>query len=297
LRRASPGTGAFVVGAPARSSSVRYDSSMRLSSWQSLALAMAAATAACSSSNFEVAGGSTDGGDDTTQSGGDTTPGGDTGSSDTITSSDGSGGDATDDVPFADAPIDAIRLDAGACPGTTCPGSGSGASTCTDLESDPKNCGGCGKEVCLLEACSGGKSVCAEGLKPCSATAGCLGCKDVASDPLNCGTCGTKCGADQLCIGGSCVTTVICPTGTTRCAADGTSGTLAGCADLHNDVANCGACGASCSPGQYCVESACVDYTSAPGCATCPCPLVCLGKAQCCSYEAENVCASKCPPS
>jgi hypothetical protein len=85
---------------------------------------------------------------------------------------------------------------------TFCEGSGA----CTDVGSDPANCGACGA-VCDSGVCDAGSCVvnvtagCAEGLTDCS---GNLDCVDLFADPFNCGECGVVCDSG-VCEAGSCV--------------------------------------------------------------------------------------------
>ena len=252
----------------------------------------------CSSaSSFDVAAS----GDDSAlgDASGDGSIGADTAPTDSA-SSDGSGKDtgtppppddgAVDSIPPSDAPSFEVLppTEAGTCPGTLC---GSAPAVCTDLKTDPKNCGGCANEVCHLEVCRSGAPACSPGFKACG-TPGCLGCRDIKSDPMNCGDCGRSCKLDELCIDGSCDGTIDCPPPLTAC---GAVGTPRGCYDLRRDPSACGACGASCRPGQLCSGGKCVRYASAPGCVSCPCA-ACGGETpQCCSYADAIVCAGACP--
>ena len=81
-------------------------------------------------------------------------------------------------------------------------------------------------------------------------------CINLQSDRNNCGACddvtnAKACGSGQVCLGGACV--VSCAAGLTQC-----NGT---CVDTHNDPANCGGCGVSCSApgsgGPVCGNGAC----------------------------------------
>jgi hypothetical protein len=103
---------------------------------------------------------------------------------------------------------------------------------CTNLNSDPANCGSCGNQ-------------CAPGSTCCSGN-----CVDLSlDDNSNCGSCGNKCAPGTTCCSGKCVGIDYddnncgacgkkCSSGTTCC-----SGT---CVDLTSDDKNCGSCGNSC---------------------------------------------------
>jgi hypothetical protein len=131
---------------------------------------------------------------------------------------------------------------AGACTcpsGTTvCPGA------CTDVSTDPNNCGTCGT-VCPTHAtCAAGACVCPSGDMACGTA-----CVDTATDPNNCGTCGTVCASAETCVSGQCV----CPSGRTSCSGQ--------CTDTTSDRHNCGACGTRCPGGTQCISSQCQPVT------------------------------------
>jgi hypothetical protein len=135
---------------------------------------------------------------------------------------------------------------------TFCEGSGA----CSDLGSDPANCGACGT-VCDSGVCDAGGCLvnvtagCAEGLTDCT---GNLTCVDLSSDPFNCGGCGTVC-ASGVCEAGFCVQ-VGCAAGLTYCEAE--PGFFpAGCYDLSSDLWHCGSCSGRCTTAG--VEKACID--------------------------------------
>jgi hypothetical protein len=93
----------------------------------------------------------------------------------------------------------------GSCGAYVCCASGTVCcnGTCTNVNSDPANCGACGS------ACTAGTS-CVNGT--CSTSDGCFGgqvrcdgvCREIGGDPSNCGGCGVQCGPGQNCAGGLC---------------------------------------------------------------------------------------------
>jgi hypothetical protein len=141
-----------------------------------------------------------------------------------------------------------------ACSGDTSRLCGSCATgfACTDLASDPSNCGACGN-VCqpgpLEDAtCFDGSCVylCAEGAVRCSGT-----CTFLEWDPDNCGACGNACPeAAPYCTQGVCSP---CKPGLVLCGDS--------CVDLGSNPNNCGACGQICAAGEVCAGGACCNPT------------------------------------
>ncbi len=147
---------------------------------------------------------------------------------------------------------------------------GGTASSCTDTQRDPGNCGACGKSCPALEACVGGACVlsCPDGLAACGGT-----CVSTSVDGNNCGGCGGidggaghSCGAGASCSAGHCVAS--CPSGSLLCvvSTDGgvaldagvsTDGGVETCVDPSSDNRNCGGCGLLCPSGQVCSAGHC----------------------------------------
>jgi hypothetical protein len=85
------------------------------------------------------------------------------------------------------------------CKPACSPGLVSCSGWCTDLSSDPLNCGACGTQCafgCVQGQCV---STCPPSLKTCVA-----GCADVTKDPLNCGACSNACAPGESCAQGVC---------------------------------------------------------------------------------------------
>lgn len=103
------------------------------------------------------------------------------------------GADASAD---SSTPTDSGVVDSG--PSCAAPAKLCGAS-CVDTQTDPANCGACGK-TCPV-ACSGGACVaqCPNGTKSCNGA-----CVNTQVDAANCGACGVVCGAGKTCSAGAC---------------------------------------------------------------------------------------------
>jgi hypothetical protein len=128
---------------------------------------------------------------------------------------------------------------------------------CSDLQTDPFNCGGCFNTCgaglkCVHNAVDGG-AYC--GCTLSGQTFADARCFDLTLDPQNCGAVGNACRPDQICFDAGCA----CPAspyldaGEVECTNDaGTS-----CADLSADPLNCGSCGVVCADA--CVRGACLS--------------------------------------
>jgi hypothetical protein len=91
----------------------------------------------------------------------------------------------------------------GSCGNVVCCPTGTACcnGTCTDLNTDPANCGACGY------VCDAATPVCRSGsCVPCSGgETNCGGyCANLAYDPSNCGACGFVCPGGSGCIDGVC---------------------------------------------------------------------------------------------
>jgi hypothetical protein len=112
-------------------------------------------------------------------------------------------------------------------------------NVCTDVQTDPNNCGACGvvcgpDEACRFGFC-GPIPACADTLVLCGDT-----CVDLQSDQRNCGWCGTVCQNWERCTAGVCIADPLpdCPPGLDRCDDF--------CVDFLHDDGNCGGCGHAC---------------------------------------------------
>ncbi len=198
------------------------------------------------------------------------------GGGDSSADTSGDGADTASDTKI-DAPIDTTSdtppIPDGGCvfPDTLC------GTTCTSLDSDPKNCGACGKECgagefCVLGTCG---KVCPPPLLTCGDR-----CVDASRDPDHCGGCGTKCATGEVCGPTGCG--VVCPVPLATCGKT--------CADTQNDPLNCGKCGIACTGGDVCLGGACSS--------TCGSPLKkCGTKCVDTAYDPNNcgICGYKCP--
>ena len=138
---------------------------------------------------------------------------------------------------------------------------------CTDLASDPWNCGTCFNncgETGPYEyaACIDGRCEydCVSGAVLCNGT-----CTVLDDDVYNCGACGYACGEPGpyeygACIDGEC--RYVCTEGAVRC--DGA------CTYLEGDPNHCGACGRVCGgSAPYCSQGECAECPPLPYVALC----------------------------
>jgi hypothetical protein len=173
----------------------------------------------------------------------------------------------------------ADRCDQGRCrcgDGDACTaGSTCCAGTCVDLQSDPTNCGACGKKCSVgahaAATCSAGSCAsevtCDAGWGRCDLAQPHSCDTRLDSDPMNCGTCGNVCvtsgpGArGTACKGGRCLcgdgpacgpSQVCCGSGSGAVCADLSEGSMS-----QAGITNCGACGNSC-PAVPNADVACV---------------------------------------
>lgn len=162
------------------------------------------------------------------------------------------------------------------------------ADVCTNVGSDPENCGRCGVSCPLEELCSAGAcgTTCLGGSVQCDGR-----CVDLHNDVANCGACGAACNVGEYCSQGRCTAvcanplqicngvctdttndpnhcgscSVACPTGLVcsngACNLECSGGTARcgdACVSTASDPANCGACGHACGTDEHCSSSVCV---------------------------------------
>lgn len=169
---------------------------------------------------------------------------------------------------------------------------------CTDLNTDPFNCGGCclpcdAGEVCCRGRClprhrcdipmppippaiTGG---CPPGRQRCTTATGCSFCTDTQFDRRNCGGCGQPCTRlDEVCCRGSCVVATTdencgsdcsrCSEGQ-RCCFAPTFDSAFNCVDLGTRE-HCLACNDSCLLSETCCPTGCANLdTDRENCGMC----------------------------
>jgi hypothetical protein len=137
---------------------------------------------------------------------------------------------------------------------------------CSDLPSDPLNCGACGADIGNGN-CVNGKPSCTAGETYCSMS----GCVNLKMDSENCGACGATGGTDGTCTNGviGCYNKDLLCMG--KCTQQGTM--------------NCGSCGHACTKnmGDECTSFAAAGYTCehiivvTPSCDDSCCATTCTG--------------------
>lgn len=146
-----------------------------------------------------------------------------------------------------------------ACDGTKCT-DGCGAlklcgASCVNTQTDPENCGACGKPVGVNQTCVAGKPTCMAGFADCDAALGCEA--NTQTDNAHCGSCTNSCKLGAVCNAGSCA---CAPTTPNDCGAT--------CAQCCNDT--------QCSDGNSCTADVC-------NAGTCSVGLKCAGGGTCCA--------------
>ena len=147
------------------------------------------------------------------------------------------------------------------------------------VNSDPRNCGGCGRicssgQVCSTSECRSG---CTSGTTLCGSS-----CVNAQSDARNCGACGNQCSVRPLSHATPVCRSAVCGYACTQnyldCNAQGGDGCEV---NIGTDANNCGACGRRCTGG---------PNVFVVGCAMGTCRLSCnLGWADC-DRAAANGC-------
>jgi hypothetical protein len=155
--------------------------------------------------------------------------------------------------------------------GETCCGS----SGCTDIQTDPSNCGVCGNICDPHLVCRNGEC------KACVPGTSCDNiCVDISSNSMNCGGCGKSCSSPgspgSICCNGTCTNRQSDPDNCGVCGLTCWSGCCINgkCADTLTDDSNCGGCRKSCSspgsPGPNCCNGTCTNINTDPNnCGAC----------------------------
>jgi hypothetical protein len=164
-----------------------------------------------------------------------------------------------------------------------------GSGSCVNAQTDPQNCGSCGKTCGNGSTCEGGSCVCASGYVSCSGSCvasntqhcgnNCTACPsgDVCNSDGTCSstcTSGTKC-SDNTCSSSTnpndcgscdnvCPSTESCISGTCSCGSSTQMNCSGTCVDITS-TNNCGSCGNKCGPGQSCNNGSCTGGGSTGG--------------------------------
>ncbi len=138
----------------------------------------------------------------------------------------------------------------GECKLPACPqGETRCGTTCVNLQSDVKNCGGCDNACKSNEVCNAGScgSTCQAPTTDCNGS-----CVNIQTDNKHCGGCDNACSSTEVCDAGQCKST--CQGGTVACNGN--------CTDLNTDAKHCGQCGNVCPSTQTCKAGKCEDLCS-----------------------------------
>jgi hypothetical protein len=152
------------------------------------------------------------------------------------------------------------------------------APMCTNLYSDPANCGMCGNHCAAGLGCYSGTCGTAPPPPTCPASneicTDPMGMKQYCSDPMydsqNCGKCGIVCGSGMGCQQGVCVaqtTSTDAGAGVNCLQPSKTCQNAMGafCANVMSDPSNCGNCGYTCPNGQSCQQGLCTAGGASDG--------------------------------
>jgi hypothetical protein len=173
------------------------------------------------------------------------------------------------DVPPPEDVVDASTPDTSSPDAPTPPSDVCSAmcnGQCTDIATDPRNCGMCGVDCTALPGVDPMRVTCTRGV--CNVTGACVqgranctsdssnGCETAVTTVNNCGACNRMCAATEpLCLpsttdpsGYACGTGCVAPANM-RC---GTT-----CVDTNSDANNCGRCGMICPGGGSCTMGRC----------------------------------------
>ena len=149
------------------------------------------------------------------------------------------------------------------------PGQVACGGQCSNLATDPKNCGGCGNVCPTGQQCTAGSVSCGAGQVACGGQCSNLATTvttvtttttttttttNTTTAPQYCGTSGTVCQIGQTCIAGVCGS-ASCGPGQVTCGGQ--------CSNVSTDPKNCGACGNVCGSGQSCRNGLCGTTTGA----------------------------------